>query len=159
MQISFPTSIFFTTIGLCCLKLSSTCLLHPLVLGLQVYAIPGSLHVISNIVEKVLQIINNTVSLGVSVLATPKIGLQKSFSRRLITLTNSLRVKFWTTHKTKRHTQITSTRHHHFLMGGLLPETQHNNTCQIRPGALVSKLRLAPDSRDQTSHSSGSYPK
>lgn len=96
---------------------------------------PGSLQVISNTVEKVLQIINNTVSLGVGVLATPKIKLQESFSRRLITLTNSLRVKFWTTHKTKRHTQITSTRRHHSLMGGLLPETQQ--PCQIRGGGVA----------------------
>lgn len=44
-------------------------------------------------------------------LANPKIKLyKKSFSRRL-TLTNGLKVKFWMTHKTKRHTQS-----HHSLI-------------------------------------------
>lgn len=77
-----------------------------------------------------LQIINNIVCPDVTVLANPKIKLyKKSFSRRL-TLTNGLKVKFWTTHKTKRHTQIISILHHHSLMGGLLPETQHKDTAK-----------------------------
>jgi hypothetical protein len=72
MQISFPTSKF-STIGLCCLKLSSTCLLHPSVLGLQVCAMPGSLHVFSNTVGK-KSAANKSVQ---TVLAAPKIKLYK----------------------------------------------------------------------------------